>query len=456
MSSTNDSPVDLTSIGSFDFMPDWVRKDAGVSVGSVTPERAEKKPDERPARRGGGERKFSDERKGRGGAKPFKRDFAKPRFEERVEPLAADIRILPETKALGTIIKKLQQGFQAYKLKDLAYFFLDNPQSVLIKATLRDDAKFFQCKACSFASMKREDVVAHAISAHLGDYYDVKEVECEPPKGNFTCVAKCGLSGVLLGPPNIHDFNSVVAEMVRTRFPGMSEESYRSHIEMVRESDVIEQWRLGATKKTQYFAKTASGDEASRALTREQAEGEFKRNILPSLIAEPKNLMITADMAAKSPCKALAKAVRDAIETERRSPYNMCYALRGAFHHRKMKFFRANDAKGPEFVTNVELKAFDAEHAIDELKAVSKFIDENPCCDRSEFPADVADFEKYLNWLVNTGHVVSFTNGVFSKVEKYPKYGPQWKKRAKAVAPVTEEVAPVTEEVKNETADQLA
>lgn len=451
MNPTNDNQVDLTSIGSFDFMPDWVRKDAGVSVGSVTPVRNEKRSSGRFSAENS-EQKANVERKRSGGKKPFRRDAGKPRFEQRVEPLDADVRILPETKALGTIIKKLQQGSQAFKLKDLAYFFLDNPQSILIKATLRSGEKFYQCKACSFASMKREDVIAHALSAHLGDYYEAKEVECEPPKGNFSCIARCGLSGVLLGPPNIHDFNSVVAETIRVKFPGMSEESYRSHIEMVRDPELIEKWRSGATKKTQYFVKGMSDGESAKALTHEQAEGEFKRNILPSLIVEPKNLMITADVASKSPCKALVKTVRDAVESERRSPYNMCYALRGAFHHRKMKFFRANDAKGSEFVTNMELKPFDAEHAIEELKAVSAFIDANPCCDRSEFPADMADFEKYLNWLVDTGHVVSFTNGVFSKVEKYPKYGPQWKKRDKA-AP--EEIK-VEEEKKNETANQLA
>ena len=107
----------------------------------------------------------------------------------------------------------------------------------------------------------------------------------------------------------------------------------------------------------------------------------------------------------------------------------MCFALRGAFHHRKLHFFRANDARGPEFVTGVEYKPFDAAHAIPELARAATFVAENPCCDKSEFPADDPEFEQHLNWLVTTGHVVAFTNGVFSAVEKFPKYGPQWKKR---------------------------
>ena len=479
MSEENGTILDL---GSFDFTPAWAKKEAGVNVGRIRPEKRDEGSGARNESRG--ERKFSGDRKPFGDRKPIgdrkpfsKRPFdGKPRFEDRPRPLDVEVKVLPETKALGTIIRKLQGDAHAYKLKDLAYFFLDNPSSVLLKITSKAKPEsgksageatretFYQCKACGFASTREEDVVAHAVSAHLGDYYDSKEVEVEPPKGNFNCVAKCGLSGVLLGPPNIHEFNAVVREMIRTRYPEMSEEQYRSHIEMVREPDAIEEWRKGATKKTLFFAKGTADQEGSLGIGREQAEGEFRRTILPSLMDRPKHLMITAEMAMKSPIKPLQWAANDALQLERRSPFNMCFALRGAFHHRKMHFFRTNDARGQEFVSNVEYKEFDAEHAIPELAAAAKFVAEHPCCDKSEFPSDVADFEKHLQWLVTTGHVVAFTNGVFSPVEKFPKYGPQWKKRGAKKAEEAKSVEgadsvaseEVKEEKKDETAAQLA
>ena len=453
----------ILDLGSIDFTPDWAKKDAGVNVGKIRPEREERGNGEP----GTGNRKpFGDPPSrsfGAAGKKPFSKKpfgkprFERPRFEDRPKPLDVEVKVLPETKALGTIIRKLQGDTHAYKLKDLAYFFLDNPSSVLLKVTPKNKEgenssqaartplpRFHQCKACGFASTNEADVLEHITTAHLGEYYDSKEVECESPKGNFNCVAKCGLSGVLLGPPNIHEFNAVVKEMIRTKYPEMSEEQYRAHIEMVRDADTIEEWRKGATKKTMFFAKGMADQEGAQGLSREQAEGEFRRTILPSLIDQPKNLMITAEVAMKSPVRPLQWAVKDALERERRAPYDMCFALRGAFHHRKLKFFRANDSRGPEFVTNVEYKEFDAEHAIPELAAAAKFVVEHPCCDKTEFPKDIADFEKHIEWLVSTGHVVAFTNGVYSAVEKFPKYGPQWKKREKK------------EEVKDETAAQLA
>ena len=455
MADANGSILDL---GSIDFTPDWAKKDAGVSVGKYRDQGSgvrDQGSGIRDQKRSFGPKKpFS--KKPFGDRKPFGGRGASRSLDEGGKPLEAEVKILPETKALGTIIRKLQSDTHAYKLKDLAYFFLDNPSSVLLKITPKGEEKFFQCKACGFASTNESDVLEHAATAHLGEYYDSKEVECEPPKGNFNCVAKCGLSGVLLGPPNIHEFNSVVKEIVRTKYPEMSEEQYRAHIEMVRDADAIEAWRKGATKKTVFFQKSSSAEAAEDGgalpLSREQAEGEFKRTILPSLIDQPKHLMITADVAMKSPVKPLQWAVKDAVEAERRAPYNMCFALRGAFHHRKLKFFRVNEARGQEFVTNVEYKEFDAEHAIPELAAAAKFVADHPCCDKSEFP-QTPDFEKHVEWLVSTGHVVAFTNGVYSTVEKFPKYGPQWKKRGSAAKSAEVEKK---EEVKDEAAAQLA
>ena len=110
---TADTP--LLDLGSFDFTPDWAKKDAKVTVGKTSPvrdERAERKPF---APRG--DKPFE-----RGPRKPFaprgenaapRRFGDKPRFE-RPKPLDVEVKILPETKALGTIIRKLQGDYHAY------------------------------------------------------------------------------------------------------------------------------------------------------------------------------------------------------------------------------------------------------------------------------------------------------------------------------------------------------
>ena len=96
---------------------------------------------------------------------------------------------------------------------------------------------------------------------------------------------------------------------------------------------------------------------------------------------------------------------------------------------------------------------------------MASFIETHPCCDRNEILREPSlsslgdDLGKQLDWLVSTGHVVAFTNGVFSKVEKYPKYGPQWKKRPeKSSAPAVSAAAaePAEKPVEAEPAESPA
>lgn len=462
---STDESVKL-DLGAFDFTPDWAKKDAGVTVGKMRPAREETAADAARGPQRGADRG----KKPFGPRKPFARgDRREAPMRGPVRPeepqLELEVKVLPETRALGTIIRKLQQDPHAYKFKDLARFFLDNPESVLLRVAPKNvkpgeaaPRPFHQCKACGFAALSAEELVAHILAAHLGDYYETREVACEPPKGNFPCVAKCSLSGVVLGPPNIHDFTNRVQEMIRTRYPDMTEEAYRAHLEMVRDPEAIEAWRQSATKKTVYVAKGAAED--APQLTREQAESAFRQSFLAPLMDNPKVLMITADRALKSPVRALARAARFALEDEHRMPRGMCFALRGALYHRKLNFFRANDARGPEFVTSVSYKPFDAAHAIPELARVANFVAEHPCALREEIAPD-AESAKHLDWLVSTGHVVAYVNGAYSPVEKYPKYGPQWRKKASvaqtapsastepesapAAAPAAEPVSPAAE-----------
>lgn len=436
------------NIGLFDFSPDWAKKDAGISVGKNVQfgenehNNAEKA--KKPSNFKNG--RYNNGNGGQGNRqKVLRSSVQRSSFAERPKKIEAEVKILPETKALGTVIRKLQQDFHAYKLKDLAYFFLNNPQSVLLKITSKPNSgeegrlKFYQCKSCGYASNDEQDVIQHIVSAHLTEYFEAKEVDCEMPSGNFTCVARCGLSGVLLGPPNVHEFNAAVKEMIRTRYPRLSESEYRSHIEMVRDAEAVEEWRKSCVKKTVYLAK---GVENAKQLTREQAESEFKRTILSSLLDQPKHLLITAEVALKTAYKPLVWIVKDAIEAEKRMPREMCFALRGAFHHRKMHFFRANDARGPEFVIGCELKAFDTAHAIPELAKIAEFIATHPCLMKNEIVSN-EDEAKQLDWLVSTGHVVAYVNGAYSAVEKYPKYGPQWRKNNDTKTKNTPETAAV-------------
>lgn len=466
--------LDLSALGSFDFTPDWAKEKSTVKkfdrfinegdqrVGASSSRkggerrRDEKSYDRKDSRSRDGFRR-SDSRDRKGGGDRRNGEFRKAR--EFIKPLDAQIRILPSQKDRGTIIRKIQTTHYAYPLKQLAYLILDNPAACVLRISPKKDAEvvtFHQCKACGYVVTSQEELLSHVISTHMGDYYQIDTVECEPPKGQFPCVARCGLSGELLGPPNYHGYEGRIREMINTRFPQMSESAYRARIEMVRDQEEVEKWRASATTKTIYRKK---GDENAPALDRESAEIEFRRNIAPGLLFSGTTIDVTAEVAMKSPFKPLMFACRDILSQERRFPGAVMYALRGAFHNRKLVFFRANDSRGPEFVTSAKPQNLDLAHAMADLVAIVKFVEAHPDASQQSLIAEFAgdDQEKKaelttkLAWLTEKGYLIAYVNGQMALPAEHPVYRPP-RQVKKAEKNVVEEASQKPDEAKKEEA----
>lgn len=505
--------VDLSSLGSFDFAPSWTAGEKVVAKaggGGFRDGEDDRPPrEQRPQRRFGDGKPSGDRppRRDDRPRKPFDRnDRPRKPFgrdgkdgghrgfvrREPVKPMDAEVRVLPGQKELGGIIRKMMTGYVAYPLKQIALFFLDHPEACHVKVTPKDpETRFHVCKACGFSCATAEALDAHILSAHLGDYYVAEEIEVEPPSGQFGCVVKCGITGELLGPPNLHGYNAAVSAMAQKL--GMGESAYRARLVTVRDADSVEAWRKGATKKTVYRLKVAeaaapaqdgSGESAAEAPSApafelEQAEAAFRRDIMPQLKGVAKSSDMTLEQALKSADLPYLFAVRDAIARERRFPASLFFALRGAFHHRKLSFFRANEPRGQEFVCAAKPTPLDVVHAVPELVTVVKYVEEHPLCSVAELPQEM---KGHLGWLVEKGHVIQYFNGLLALPEENPKFRNQQPKKgapakdapvkdespkaepanaAEAVAPAAEaaEVAEVKErkeEVSDETADKLA
>ena len=490
--------LDLSALGSFDFTPAWAKgkpndpaKYARFEAqeerreGGDRPRRDDRGPrrdDRGPRPSFGGPRRDDrgprrDDRGPRRDDRGPRRDDRGPRRDDRparpfIKPLDVDVRILPSQKQLGEFIRKIQGApYMAYPLKQLAYFFLDHPEACVLRISPKKDAEpiaFHQCKACGFVAFSEEELLAHVVSAHLGDYYECEEIDCEPPKGAFNCVARCGLSGVLLGPPNLHGYDARIREMLRTRYPDMDENSYRARIEMVRDPEVVEQWRQSATKKTIYRrkgagaaaqpqegAETATPAEAPEvpAIEREAAEREFRRMFAPAMMSAPRAVDMTADMALKSSNLPLVFACRDAIQKEKRFPASLFFALRGAFHHRKLAFFRANDPRGPEFVVAVKPTPLDTTHAIPELGELVKYVEAHPDLAPGAVVSALAggdaakaqNAKGHIMWLLEKGHLVCYANGGLVPPAEHPHWRPQPRKPLNAQTKPEPEVVPAPE-----------
>jgi hypothetical protein len=191
---------------------------------------------------------------------------------------------------------------------------LDARERYRVRFTATEPAKLYQCLADASLWLSREEAIQHVLSGPaLERFYTVEDVSVDPPAGNFSVIAVCGLSGVVLGPPNHHEYQRNIARLHRDRFSDMSIERYKSRIRMESGEEILEKWKEQVSRVRQYRVKSA--DQPS-PVEPEAAEPVVEETGIPAeeaaTEAEAPALEESADPAAEAPDEAAETA--EAVE----------------------------------------------------------------------------------------------------------------------------------------------
>lgn len=425
------------------FVPNWARKppeqinfyvskggrdrDSGREGGGGRgrPDRDRRQPSRGPSPSRDGRR--DDRRDVRRGDRGRDERPREDRFQRRPEPVEwapVQVRFVPEQTRLSAVVRQIHFSKKSYPLVELASLFLSRPETCEVRIELNGNATahLYQCKMCRMVALDRSLLTAHILTSHLSEYFEVEEKLSDPPAGQFVCVAKCGLSGALLGPPNHHSYAEKIHEMHQKRYPNLSLDDYKSRIQMVHDAALIEQWKEESRKQTLYRRKQAGG-EPGAPMKLSEAEALVLNDIAPTAVLDTRRVVLSATVARGIEDRSLMVAVRDAWQKENRFPLTLTLALRGAFRHRQLHIFKAG--KGIDFVSSVQPVPLDPEHTVESIREVLNHLRERPGCTRKELvealrpglAADAPESKSVLTplaWLVERGHIIEFFNGTLS------------------------------------------
>lgn len=268
-------------------MPDWVNElDSAPAKPASKDFEDHEQPQERDHRRGpndrgrgnfnrdrrqgggsggggrGPRRDDRDQNRGRGGdgRRPYGRDQRDGRRDQRPReqlPEGISARVQPSQISLKALVSRIKMSGRAFAMFDLAKVVLgerDRFEVVFRREDKEKGSNLVRCKSDGSVWLTREDAVRHFIeSPAVSDYYTVEDTAVEPPKGNFTTIAVCGISGILLGPPNHHAYQTAVLRLHRQRFANMPIERYKSRIRTESDEALIEKWKETQSKVTHYL-----------------------------------------------------------------------------------------------------------------------------------------------------------------------------------------------------------
>src|SRR5438552_7342300 len=435
-------------------LPAWVNEPAPTEryAGHEGEDQRERRSrDRRPRDKRGPDRKRSrpgfdrPTQKGKMSERPLRQDRRPPRAQDRhrkdrpgfvdrqpsgsaartsdrpLPPIA--VKFLPRVSAFENVVAQIKSGSVAYSLFALARLFLEKATRHDVQLTAPSESPLFQLGENGAVSVDRQFLERNAFRFAQQDFYKIDISETEPVKGNFTNVARCKLSGTLLGPTNHHDYQRRLRNLYEQRFSRrMSFADYQRQIQIVTDPAEIEKWKEDARKVTTYSTLREETPVTFSSAT--ETERYFQQHYLPNLIRSVSEVTIDGPASRQLHDRVLNRLVEQEWTQETRSPSPMMQELAARFREAGVHVFRHR--KGMLFVSSIYLRAFTNQQTAisSQVRTIVDAIAASPRIGRKELAAklivDLAGEEAEraklalasdLIWLISAGHVIEFNDG---------------------------------------------
>src|SRR5205814_2395912 len=338
-------------------------------------------------------------------------------------PLEITIRFLPYSPAFENVVAQIKSASVAYSLFALARLFLEKPVGYEVCLAAKQESPLFQLGDNGMVSADLEFLERNAFRFAHRDFYKIDVSETDPIKGNFSNVARCRLSGTLLGPTNYHTYQPQLRSLYEQRFSRrMSFVDYQRQVEIVSDPALVERWKDEARKVTTY--RTLRQENSVTLSSVVETERHFRFNYLPGLIRGLEHVTIGGSLSRSLQDRLLNRAIEQAWVREARSPSNMMQELATRFRQNELHIFRHR--RGMLFVSPVRVRAFVHEQAgvAQSVNSLLAAVSAGAGISRKQLfqkltgngATEDAESRRLalasdLRWLINEGHVIEFNDG---------------------------------------------
>jgi hypothetical protein len=405
---------------------------------------------------------------------------------ERREPPAPlpeiNVTLVPEERGVESLARQIKVTGRAYPLFDIAQMILQKPERHTVTFSVKKNPEgqpvqpLFVCALDDSLWLSEDEAVRHALKRHFAIFYQAEKTATEPPKGKYTFVAQCGMSGIVLGPPNYHDYQNQLRKLHAERFARMPFDAYKAQVRIVRDEEVVKKWVEDQSWKTEYVCLNMP--EPLRLPTMEAVEHHFRENHKANIIKQVESHTLNGSAARSLRSPELIRLGRSVWEDQRRFPLQIATVLSQQFASHGLQFFKVNKTITHVSVARPHYLDPSQTPVSDGVKRIVDYINAKPKCTRrqlmealapsptvlavappaedqpatpAEAPAPSAEQNALigdLHWLIHQGHVIEFANGTLETakkpVPKPPK--PVAKKEEKVPAATDASAAPANTE----------
>lgn len=399
-----------------------------------------------------------------------------------------NIALVPDSNGVDMLARQIKMTGRAYPLFQIALMILEKPERHAATFTAKKGAEgkpaqpLFGCALDESLWLSEGEVIQHILSNHLGTFYQAERTQTDPPKGKYTFVAQCGMSGVILGPPNHHDYQKKLQALHAERFSRMPFDMFKARVKIVKDEAVVAKWVEDQSWKTEYVCLNIP--DAPKLATMEDVENHFRAVHAPNIVKTVETITISGKACRNLRSQGLARLYRIAVEDQRRFPLQIATTLSQQFAQHGLQFFKVNKTLTHVWVARPKYLDLETTPVSDGVKRIVDFINSQKKCTRRDLvealaptpvvpilvpppTADVTPTEgapaapvkpaaieptpeqtaviSDLHWLIHQGHVIEFATTGILETAKKPLPKPPPKPKAEKKSATDAPAAPVAE-----------
>jgi hypothetical protein len=388
--------------------------------------------EKRPAGKSSGPRRDDRHGGGRRESEPVQRPVLLEGWE---------IKFVPEPRGVEGLLKQIKSTAKTYSLFELARLVLEKSARYLVEFQRKSGPSLFQVVADGTLWLNESDAATRILSSQIEKFYRLERVSVEPPKGAFPIIAQCGISGVLLGPPNHHDYQLKLQKLHAERFSNMAFDSYKARVRMVRDEESIQKWRDEQSSQDVYFPlETPEGTEPAPLKNLAEVAEHFQKNHAATAIINPGDHFTAPGSApVNDSAPAVIEFTRRELDNLIRFPLPLANTLGQKLAAGGLQIFKAHENITYVSVARPKMLDRQANPVSESLAAILDYLESNAGKPRAEqwkallalptLPSDPALRESALlrdfHWLLLQGHVIDFASKGLEIPRRQPARPPQ-------------------------------
>jgi hypothetical protein len=378
-----------------------------------------------------------------------------------IQPLPeVQVAFTPEEHGVDFLSKQIRMTGRAYPLFDIAQLILQKPERHSVTFSVKKKPEggviqpLFLCALDDSLWLSEADAVRYVLDKHFATFYQAERTQIDPPKGTYTFVAQCGMSGAILGPPNYHDYQNQLRKLHAEKFDRMPFEAFKARVRIVKDEAVVKKWVDEQSWKTEYVCLNLP--EPLKLPNLEEVEKHFRQVHLPNIIKSVETQRMDGVASRNLRDRELVRLLRLRWEEQKRFPLQIATVLSQQFAARGLSFFKVNKTVTHVAVARPHFLDLEATPVSDGVKRIVDYINSTPKCThkrllqalapstvapvappapesapppegqptppappvQAEPTPEAAAVMTDLHWLIHQGHVIEFANGVLETAKK--------------------------------------